>query len=59
MDAGVPGASLANDNGQYFYYHHSDGDTMTVLNPDDLDLAAVTWAVTALSVANLDDMLPR
>jgi len=59
MDAGVPGASLANDNDRYFYFHHSDGDTMTVLNPDDLDLGAVTWAVTALSVANLDDLLPR
>jgi len=59
MNAGVPGASLANENDRYFYFHHSDGDTMTVLNSDDLDLAAVTWAVTALSVANLDDLLPR
>jgi len=59
MGAGVPGASLSNENHDYFKYHHSNGDTMTVLNSMDMDLAAATWAVTALGVANLDDLLPR
>ena len=27
---GVPGASLINANERYFWYHHSDGDRMTV-----------------------------
>jgi len=57
--AGVPGASLANYNDRYFWFHHSNGDTMSVLDPDDMDTAVITWAVTALAVANLDDMLPR
>lgn len=59
MAAGVPGASLANDNQDYFFYHHSNADTMTVIKPDDIDLSSITWAVTALGVANLDAMLPR
>lgn len=59
MQAGVPGASLANENEKYFYFHHSNGDTITVLNTDDVDLCAATWAVTAYSVANLDSLLPR
>jgi len=59
MDAGVPGASLHNNNDRYFDFHHSQGDTMTVLNRDDLDLAAVTWAAFAYVIADLDAMLPR
>jgi len=59
MVAGVPGASLLNDNQQYFWFHHSNGDTMTVLDPDTMDLCAATWAVTAYTVANLPSMLPR
>jgi len=59
MEAGVPGASIANANNDYFWYHHSNGDTMTVLDPDDVDTCAATWAVTAYAVAQLDDMLPR
>eukprot|EP01137_Pigoraptor_chileana_P032541 Opistho-2@22074 len=59
MQAGVPGASLANDNQDYFFYHHSDGDMMTVLNRSDMDLCTATWAVTAYTLASLDDMLPR
>ena len=56
---GVPGGSLDNANQKYFYFHHTNGDTMTVEDPDNLDLCAAVWAVVAYSVANLDDMLPR
>ncbi|KAL6054335.1 Carboxypeptidase Q [Balamuthia mandrillaris] len=59
MNIGVPGASLANEAERYFWFHHSNGDTMTVLDPDDMDLCSATWAVTAFVVADLDDMLPR
>jgi carboxypeptidase Q len=59
MSKGVPGASLASENQNYFDFHHSNGDTMTVLNSTDMDLAAAVWAVTAYVVADLDDMLPR
>ena len=35
------------------------GDTMSVLNADDLDLCAILWAATTFSIADLDDLLPR
>jgi carboxypeptidase Q len=59
MSAGVPGASLLNDNDKYFWFHHSEGDRMDVEDSTALDLCAATWAVTALGVANLDSLLPR
>jgi carboxypeptidase Q len=59
INHGVPGASLANENQKYFMFHHSQGDTMTVLDTADVDLCAAVWAVTAYVVADLDDMLPR
>jgi carboxypeptidase Q len=56
---GVPLASLATDNDRYFYFHHSGGDTMTVYEPGELDLAAAAWTVMAFTVANMDQLLPR
>ncbi|XP_052275920.1 carboxypeptidase Q-like isoform X2 [Dreissena polymorpha] len=59
MSAGVPGASLRNANDNYFYYHHTNGDTMTVQDPIAMNLCSAVWAVTAFVVADMDDMLPR
>ena len=59
IKAGVPGGSLDNENGKYFYFHHSNGDTMTVQDPDEMDLCAIVWAVTSFVVADMDKMLPR
>ncbi|XP_065187047.1 carboxypeptidase Q-like [Sycon ciliatum] len=56
---GVPGGSLDNENEKYFYFHHSNGDTMTVLDPDEMDVCAALWAVASYCIANLDSMLPR
>ncbi|CAF4684540.1 unnamed protein product [Rotaria sp. Silwood1] len=58
-DHGVPGASLLNDNSDYFAYHHSRGDMMNVLNSTDVDLAAAVWAVYAFAIADLEHRLPR
>eukprot|EP00475_Leptophrys_vorax_P040538 TRINITY_DN752_c0_g2_i1.p1 TRINITY_DN752_c0_g2~~TRINITY_DN752_c0_g2_i1.p1 ORF type:complete len:465 (-),score=132.69 TRINITY_DN752_c0_g2_i1:51-1445(-) len=59
MEAGVPGISLANQNDKYFWYHHSNGDMLTVLNEEDVASCAATWTVTAYLLANLDQLLPR
>lgn len=59
MQAGIPGASLHVADSRYFWFHHSEGDTMTVQNPRDMDLCSALWAVVAYVVADLEDMLPR
>ncbi|KAL5008385.1 hypothetical protein ScPMuIL_013966 [Solemya velum] len=59
VENGVPGASLLNQNEKYFYFHHTNGDTMTVLDPHQLDLCAAVWAVVSFTVADLCEMLPR
>jgi len=59
VEAGVPGGNLKNENQRYFWFHHTQGDRMDVLNSTELDLCAATWAVYALGVANLDNLLPR
>ncbi|XP_039973920.1 carboxypeptidase Q-like isoform X2 [Xiphias gladius] len=59
MKAKVPGASLHVDDARYFWFHHTEGDTMTVQNPDDMNRCSALWAVVAYLVADLPDMLPR
>ncbi|XP_069813420.1 carboxypeptidase Q [Dendropsophus ebraccatus] len=59
MEAGVPGASLIDDISKYFWFHHSEGDTMTVQNPIWMNLCAAIWTVVAYVVADLEEMLPR
>lgn len=59
MQAGVPGASLLDDISRYFWFHHSEGDTMTVQNPIWMNQCAAIWTVVAYVVADLDEMLPR
>lgn len=56
---GVPGVELNTADDTYFYYHHSNADTMTMMNSTNLDLCAAVYAVTAFGVADLDQMLPR
>ncbi|XP_046350835.2 carboxypeptidase Q-like [Haliotis rufescens] len=56
---GVPSGSIENDNQNYFYFHHSNGDMMTVENSGVLDLCSAIWAVAAYVVADLDAVLPR
>lgn len=55
---GVPGGSIKNDNTKYFYFHHSNGDTMTVQDPHAMDLCTAVWAVTAYILADMEHMLP-
>ncbi|XP_053323174.1 carboxypeptidase Q [Spea bombifrons] len=59
MQAGVPGASLLDELSKYFWFHHSQGDTMTVQNPVWMNLCAAIWTVVAYVVADLEEMLPR
>lgn len=56
---GVPTASIANHNERYFWFHHSDGDTMTVLDPVEMNLCSAVWAVYAYVLADMDNLLPH
>ncbi len=56
--AGVPVASLDNANERYFYYHHTQGDTMSVLDSGELDRCTAFWAAVGYALAALEDPLP-
>ena len=56
---GVPSLSLNNANDDYFFYHHSEADTMTMMNSADLDKGMALWAVASYIIADLTDPLPR
>ncbi|XP_030072898.1 carboxypeptidase Q isoform X2 [Microcaecilia unicolor] len=59
IEAGVPGASLLDDIQKYFWFHHSQGDTMTVQDPTLMNLCAAVWAVVSYVIADMEEMLPR
>ena len=56
---GVPVMGLTVDGSRYFYYHHTDADTMDKLNPREMALCVATMAVMAYVVADLPEPLPR
>jgi len=43
----------------YFWYHHTDGDTVDKLSPKQLQLSAAAMALWSYGVANLPTLLPR
>jgi carboxypeptidase Q len=59
MERGVPGAGLAVDGSRYFWYHHSEADTIDKLDPRDMGLCVAAMAILAYVVADLPERLPR
>ena len=59
MREGVPGAGLSVDRSRYFWYHHTDADTIDKLDPDEVARSAAALAVLAYVVADMPDRLPR
>ncbi len=59
IQRGVPGLALDVDDSKYFWYHHSWGDMMTVIDRDDFARCVATMAVMAYILADLDDSVPR
>ncbi len=45
------------DSYYYFQYHHSAGDSMTMMNADDLDSNVVGIAAFLFIIADLDQTL--
>ncbi|MFQ6674435.1 MAG: M28 family peptidase, partial [Fidelibacterota bacterium] len=59
MDEGVPGMSLKVDGTRYFWYHHTNADTMDKLDPHELNLCVAAMAIVAYVVADMPEALPR
>ncbi len=59
VEAGVPGMELDVDGSRYFWYHHSDGDTLDKLDAAQVARCVAAMAVMAYVVADLADPLPR
>ncbi len=55
----VPAMALVDDETKYFWYHHTDGDTMDKLDPRELSACAAAMAVMAWQVADAPQTLPR
>jgi carboxypeptidase Q len=59
MEKGVPGLGLRTAPERYFWYHHTNGDTMDKLDPAEMAQDVAVMAVMAYVVADLPDPLPR
>jgi carboxypeptidase Q len=59
MQEGVPGMGLSVDGTRYFWYHHTDSDTIDKLDPREVALCVATMAVMAYVVADMPERLPR
>jgi carboxypeptidase Q len=58
VEAGVPGMGLRT-SGRYFWYHHTQGDTLDKLDPAELARCVAALAVLAYVVADLPEPLRR
>jgi carboxypeptidase Q len=59
MALGVPGMGLNVDGTKYFWYHHTDADTIDKLDAREMALCVATMAVMAYVIADLPEPLPR
>jgi carboxypeptidase Q len=59
MQLGVPGLGLNVDGTRYFWYHHSEADTVDKLDPHDVALCVATMAVMAYVLADMEESLGR
>ena len=59
LQRGVPGLALDVDDTKYFWYHHSSGDMMTVIDRKDFAQCVAMMAAMAYLIADLDVAVPR
>jgi carboxypeptidase Q len=59
VERGVPGIGLDVENDKYFWYHHSQGDTLDKLDPGEVARCVAAMAVMAYVAADLPEPLPR
>jgi len=59
MEKGMPGMGLNVDESRYFWYHHTNADTLDKLDPQEVARCVAAMAVMAYVVADLPETLPR
>jgi carboxypeptidase Q len=59
MREGVPGMGLVVEPTEYFWYHHTDADTLDKLDIDEFNRCVAAMAVMAYVVADMEERLPR
>ena len=59
MALGVPGLGLNVDGTKYFWYHHTDADTIDKLDPNEMARCVAAMAVMAYVAADMPETLPR
>ena len=59
VQEGVPGIGLRVEDTRYFWYHHTEGDTVDKLDPDEVARCVAAMAVIAYVIADLPQGLPR
>jgi len=57
-EKGVPAAALDVDAIRYFWYHHTQADTMDAVDSDEVDLCVATMASAAFVYADIADRVP-
>lgn len=55
---GVPSMGLTVDGSKYFWYHHTDADTIDKLNKDDVNKCVASMAIMSFVVADMEERLP-
>ena len=58
-DRGVPGCAVQQEVAGYRFAHHSQADTLELVREENLIQGVQVLAVTAMRLANLDQLLPR
>ena len=59
MALGVPGMGLNVQGDKYFWFHHSEADTIDKLDPHEVNLSTAALAIMAYVIADLPQALPR
>jgi carboxypeptidase Q len=59
ITGGVPVMHLEVDREKYFWFHHTDADTIDKLNPTEFNLCVASMAIMAFTVADLKEPLAR
>jgi carboxypeptidase Q len=59
MERGMPGMGLNVEPTEYFWYHHTEADTLDKLDPEEVARCVAAMAVMAYVVADLPEPLAR